>query len=138
MSKDNDHIDTVADIVSAYVSNNPVPSANLAELIATVSRSLKSLGTVEAKPVDQSPAIDPKRSVKQDAITCLECGKSFKSLKRHIGANHGLSPEEYRQKWQLPASYPMVSPAYASARSDLAKTIGLGRKPSRKRKSPTR
>ena len=124
------HLELTADIVAAYVSNNPVPANELPSLIASVSASLSGL---EQKPaVEQAPlvpAVNPKRSVHDDHIVCLEDGKKFKSLKRHIATHHGLSPDEYRAKWGLPADYPMVAPGYSAARSALAKTMGLGRKP---------
>lgn len=119
-----------AEIVSAYVSNNPVPAAELANLIGDIHRSLTSLraGGTEAPAEPPKPAVPVKRSVHDDYIVCLEDGKKFKSLKRHIGVHYGLTPDEYRQKWNLPADYPMVAPSYAAARSALAKTMGLGRK----------
>lgn len=120
-----------ADIVSAYVANNPVPLAELSGLISLVHGSLSNVGSAEVAQLvePQKPAVNPKRSVFDDHIVCLEDGKKFKSLKRHL-SSHGMSPEEYRKKWNLPADYPMVAPAYAQARSDLAKQMGLGRKPS--------
>jgi len=119
-----------ADIVSAYVANNPVPLSELSGLISLVHSSLSNVGTAEvAEQVEpQKPAVNPKRSVFNDYIICLEDGKKFKSLKRHL-TSHGMTPEEYRKKWNLPADYPMVAPAYAQSRSDLAKQMGLGRKP---------
>src|SRR5690606_11213645 len=119
-----------ADIVSAYVANNPVPLTELSGLISLVHSSLSNVGGAEvaeqAEP--QKPAVNPKRSVFNDHIVCLEDGKKFKSLKRHL-SSHGMTPEEYRKKWNLPADYPMVAPAYAQSRSELAKQMGLGRKP---------
>lgn len=118
-----------ADIVSAYVGNNAVKAPDLPGLIANVSRSLSALGqphTVEEPAL--SPAVNPKRSVFPDYIVCLEDGQKFKSLKRHLGVHYGMTPDEYRQKWGLPANYPMVAPNYAATRSQLAKKIGLGRK----------
>ena len=125
-------VELTADIVSAYVSNNPVPADNLAELIATVHASVSNIAAptvVESEKL--TPAVNPKRSVFPDYIICLEDGKRFKSLKRHLTL-HGLSPEEYRAKWGLPQGYPMVAPNYAAARSELAKKTGLGRKPGAK------
>lgn len=123
-------IGLTAEIVAAYVSNNPVPADNLSELISTVHRAVNQLSdrlTPEAeKP---APAVNPKRSVFPDFIICLEDGKRFKSLKRHLMTHHGLTPEEYRAKWGLPADYPFVAPNYAATRSELAKKMGLGRKP---------
>lgn len=119
-----------ADIVSAYVANNPVPLTELSGLISLVHSSLSNVGNAEVteQVEPQKPAVNPKRSVFNDYIICLEDGKKFKSLKRHL-TSHGMTPEEYRKKWNLPADYPMVAPAYAQSRSELAKQIGLGRKP---------
>jgi len=123
-------IELTADVVAAYVSNNPVPAGELPNLISDVHLALSKVGAApEQTPVDkQKPAVNPKRSVHDDYIICLEDGKKFKSLKRHL-TSHGMTPEEYRKKWNLPADYPMVAPAYAQSRSDLAKQMGLGRKP---------
>lgn len=128
---DRDQITSLAaDIVSAYVSNNPVPVSELPKLIADIHTSLLSLttGQDQAEPEQLTPAVPVKKSVQDDYIICLEDGKKFKSLKRHLGVHYGLTPDEYRQKWGLPATYPMVAPSYAAARSALAKTMGLGRK----------
>ncbi|MCO6389530.1 transcriptional regulator [Aliihoeflea aestuarii] len=123
-------IELTADVVAAYVSNNPVPVGELPNLIADVHMALGRVGaTPEAAPVDkQKPAVNPKKSVHDDFIICLEDGKKFKSLKRHLMTHYGLTPEQYREKWGLDASYPMVAPNYAAARSQLAKKMGLGRK----------
>jgi predicted transcriptional regulator len=132
-----DLIDLAAEIVSAYVSNNSVPASDLPTLIAEVHRALSSThsGTPEPEPEPEplKPAVNPKRSVFPDYIVCLEDGKKFKSLKRHLRTHYDLSPEEYREKWSLPADYPMVAPNYAAARSALAKKMGLGQQ--RRRKS---
>jgi predicted transcriptional regulator len=127
-------IELAADIVSAFVSNNAVPASELPGLIQTVHECLKRIvegakaePAVEAKP----PAVPIKRSVTENFVVCLECGKKFKSLKRHLHAEHGLSPDEYRSKWALNRDYPMVAPAYATARSALAKQMGLGQKRTR-------
>ena len=130
-----DLIDLAAEIVSAYVSNNSVPASDLPTLIAEVHRALSSThsGTSEPEPEPLKPAVNPKRSVFPDYIVCLEDGKKFKSLKRHLRTHYDLSPEEYREKWSLPADYPMVAPTYAAARSALAKKMGLGQQ--RRRKS---
>jgi predicted transcriptional regulator len=130
-----DLIDLAAEIVSAYVSNNTVPSADLPALIASVHRALSSTttGTVAApEPEPLKPAVNPKKSVFPDYIVCLEDGKKFKSLKRHLRTHYDLSPEEYREKWGLPTDYPMVAPNYAAARSALAKKMGLGQQRRRK------
>ena len=127
MNSDN-NIELAADIVSAYVSNNSVPAADLPALISEVYSALVRVGG--AAPVVPAeapkPAIAVKKSVTSDHIVCLEDGKKFKSLKRHLRTQYGLSPEEYREKWGLPADYPMVAPNYAKARSTLAKQMGLG------------
>ena len=123
-----DLIDLAADIVSAYVSNNTVPAADLPALIAEVHRALiaTSSGRAEPAPEPLKPAVNPKKSVFPDYIVCLEDGKKFKSLKRHLRTHYDLSPEEYREKWGLAPDYPMVAPNYAAARSALAKKMGLG------------
>lgn len=123
-------IELTADVVSAYVSNNPVPVGELPALIDHVHAALKAtIGTPVAKPEELKPAVPIRKSVTPDYIISLEDGKRFKSLKRHLATHYGLTPEEYRAKWSLPADYPMVAPNYAAARSALAKTMGLGRKP---------
>ncbi len=128
-----------ADIVSAYIANNPVPVANLAELIATVHKAVAGLSKAATPAVPaQTPAVNPKRSVFPDYIISLEDGRKFKSMKRHLGLL-GMSPDQYREKWALPQDYPIVAPSYAAARSALAKKIGLGRKPgSPNAKSPAK
>jgi predicted transcriptional regulator len=124
-------ISLTADVVSAYVSNNPVPAASLADLIGSVHSSLSGVGRIaEADQPQQEPAVNPKRSVFPDYIVSLEDGKKFKSLKRHLRVQYGLTPEEYREKWGLARDYPMVAPNYAARRSALAKSSGLGRKAS--------
>lgn len=125
-------IELTADIVAAYVSNNAVAPAALPDLIASVRRSLAGLNGQEAPEAPLAPAVNPKRSVFPDYIVCLEDGKKFKSLKRHLTTHYELSPAEYRAKWKLPADYPMVAPSYAAARSALAKEMGLGRKPGKR------
>lgn len=123
-------IELTADVVSAYVSNNPVPAGELPALISQVNAALKgtAAGTAPEKPELLKPAVPIKKSVTPDYIVSLEDGKKFKSLKRHLSTQYGLTPDEYRAKWGLPADYPMVAPNYAAARSALAKTMGLGRK----------
>ncbi len=120
----------VADIVGAYVSNNSVQVADLPNLIGQVHSALQQTasGKQEAQAAPQEPAVPVRRSVQPDAITCLEDGKKFKSLKRHLRTDHDMSPQEYRQKWGLKPDYPMVAPNYAASRSELAKKMGLGRK----------
>lgn len=122
------HIELAADIVSAYVSNNTVPSSELPALIHEVHSALMRV-TSGAAPISNEPlkpAVPPKKSIFPDYIVCLEDGKRFKSLKRHLRTKYNLSPEQYRDKWGLPADYPMVAPSYAKARSALAKQMGLG------------
>src|SRR5215467_8083555 len=117
-----------AQIVSAHVSNNDVTPDELPNLINTVHQALAHAEEVASKPAVPDPAVDVKKSVRADQITCLDCGKSFSMLKRHLRTDHQLAPAEYRQRWGLPPSYPMVAPNYAKVRSSLAKKIGLGRK----------
>lgn len=123
-------IELTADVVSAYVGNNTVAPGDLPNLIAEVHGALgvanAAAGALPAEK--QKPAVSPKKSVHHDYIICLEDGKQFKSLKRHIRTHYDLSPEQYREKWGLPHDYPMVAPAYAEARSRLAREMGLGRK----------
>lgn len=123
-------IELTADVVAAYVSNNPVPVGELPGLISDVHAALGRVGgAVEQPPVDkQKPAVNPKRSVHDEYLICLEDGKKFKSLKRHLMTHYGMTPDQYREKWGLEAAYPMVAPNYAAARSALAKKMGLGRK----------
>ncbi|RWL74859.1 MAG: MucR family transcriptional regulator [Mesorhizobium sp.] len=133
-------VELTADVVSAYVSNNPVPAAELAALIGQIHASLRALtsGAPVEAPEPQKPAVPVKKSVAPDYIVCLEDGKQFKSLKRHLMSQYGLTPDEYRAKWNLPADYPMVAPAYAATRSALAKKMGLGRKSQQSGAQPAR
>lgn len=119
-----------ADIVSAYVSNNTVVPGDLPRLIDDTFGSLAQAAARAKGPERQelTPAVSIKRSVTPDVILCLECGKKFKSLRRHISAEHNLRADDYREKWSLSHDYPMVAPNYAAARSKLAKQIGLGRR----------
>ncbi|MCC2687622.1 MAG: transcriptional regulator [Rhizobiaceae bacterium] len=123
-------IGLTADVVAAYVSNNPVPAGELPNLIADVHAALGRVGGSPEQPQADKPkpAVNPKRSVHDDYIVCLEDGKKFKSLKRHLMTHYGLTPDQYREKWGLDSLYPMVAPNYAAARSQLAKKMGLGRK----------
>lgn len=127
-------IELTADVVAAYVSNNPVPITELPGLIAGVYAALGRVGgTPEVSVAEkQKPAVNPKRSVQDDYIVCLEDGKKFKSLKRHLMTHYNMTPDQYREKWGLEPNYPMVAPAYAAARSQLAKKMGLGRKRKRR------
>ncbi len=118
-------------IVGAHVSHNAMPAADLPRLIATVHETLATLGP-EPKP---KPAVSIKQSVKAEYITCLEDGTEHKMLKRHLKTAHGMTPEEYRERWRLPRDYPLVSSNYAAVRSKLAKKIGLGQKPGTKMKA---
>ncbi|RJT23618.1 MucR family transcriptional regulator [Mesorhizobium waimense] len=124
-------IELTADVVSAYVSNNPVPVSELPALIGQVHAALKgaAAGSAPDKPEVLNPAVPVRKSVTPDYIICLDDGKKFKSLKRHLSTHYGLTPDEYRVKWGLPADYPMVAANYAATRSALAKSMGLGRKP---------
>jgi predicted transcriptional regulator len=127
---DNDLIDLSADIVCAYVSHNALSVTDLPRLIADVHSALRGLKSpVAAEPAEElKPAVPVRKSVAPDYIICLEDGKKFKSLKRHLRTHYNLSPEEYREKWGLPTDYPMVAPNYSATRSRLAKDNGLGRK----------
>lgn len=116
-----------AEIVSAYVRNNKVQTSELPDLIRNVHRSLLELGGAIAEPERQTPAVPVKKSIQHDYLICLEDGLKFKSLKRHLRSKYDLSPDEYREKWGLPADYPMVAPGYSAQRSKLAKKMGLGR-----------
>lgn len=119
-----------ASIVSAYVTRNNVPTAELPRVIASVHTALAGLeGTPAAVPAEPLvPAVPIRKSVTPDAIICLEDGRAFKTLKRHLSTRYGMTPDQYRAKWNLPPDYPMVAPSYAEARSAMAKSIGLGRK----------
>jgi predicted transcriptional regulator len=130
-----DFIGLTAEIVSAYVSNNTVASSDIPALINQVHGALLrvSSGQVGASSEPLKPAVPVKRSINPDFIVCLEDGKKFKSLKRHLRTQYGITPEQYREKWGLPADYPMVAPNYAAARSQLAKQMGLGQQRRRRR-----
>lgn len=136
-------LEMAADIVAAYVSNNNLPESELPELIAAVHRAVAQLTGAAAAPAPvaapaekPAPAVPVRKSIHDDHLVCLEDGKSFKSLKRHLRTDHNLSPEDYRARWGLPADYPMVAPNYAAARSELAKKMGLGRKPGQSLRGP--
>lgn len=129
-------VELTAEVVSAYVSKNVVPVGELSALIADVHEALSRIGFGDREVTiaeRQKPAVPVKKSVQDDQITCLDCGLKFKSLKRHLATSHALSSDEYREKWDLPTDYPMVAPAYAKARSRLAKSMGLGQKSRRSR-----
>ncbi|MDF1833724.1 MAG: MucR family transcriptional regulator [Alteraurantiacibacter sp. bin_em_oilr2.035] len=126
-------ITLTADIVTAQVANNNVEAGTLSDLIKDVYGALSTLGSQAAVEERPEPAVSVRASVKNDHVVCLEDGKKMKMLKRHLMTDHGMTPEEYRERWNLPADYPMVAPAYAEKRRELAKKIGLGRKPGQKR-----
>ena len=116
-----------SNIVSAYVSANAIPASNVPELIRVVHAALGQ-ATPAIEDPKREPAVPINRSVKRDYIVCLEDGKGFRSLKRHLRIYHDLSPEEYRERWDLPSDYPMAAPSYAQARSEAAKKMGFGRR----------
>ena len=121
------------DIVSAFVSNNSVPAAELQELLQNTFSTLSGLaGAGQAEQTNQKPAVPVKKSITDDYIICLEDGKKLKMLKRYLRTQYDMSPEDYRRKWNLPADYPMVAPSYAKRRSEFAKQIGLGTQGGRK------
>jgi predicted transcriptional regulator len=122
-------ITLTSDIVSAHVSHNSISVGDLPSLITNVYGALSSLGQALAVEKAPEPAVSIRASVKPDHIVCLEDGRKLKMLKRHLMTHYNLTPEQYRQRWNLPADYPMVAPNYAAKRRDLAKQIGLGRKP---------
>lgn len=127
-----DLIELAAEIVAAYVSNNSVPVSELPGLIASTYAAIAGLTsgtTVEQLEEKTVPAVSIRKSVTPDFLICLEDGKKFKSLKRHLSTHYGLTPDAYRQKWNLPSDYPMVAPNYSASRSALARSVGLGRKP---------
>jgi predicted transcriptional regulator len=126
------YLELAADIVSAFVSKNSVPPAELPNLIGSVHAALQNVGSPAAKQevVKPTPAVPVKKSITPDYLTSLEDGKQYKSLKRHLG-KLGLTPEAYREKWGLPRDYPMVAPNYAARRSELAKKVGLGQQRSK-------
>lgn len=128
-------ITLTADIVSAHVSNNNVAAEDLGGLIGNVYKALSSLGEEAPAPAAEplKPAVSVRSSVKPDKIVCLDCGMELKMLKRHLMTHHGMTPEDYRARWNLPADYPLVAPNYAETRRELAVKIGLGRKPGARR-----
>ncbi len=135
MSNNSDELIVLtADIVSAHVSNNSVAVSDVPNLIALVHGALVGLGNAEGSGQSEplTPAVSIRSSVKPDYIVCLEDGKKLKMLKRHLMNSFGMTPDDYRKKWGLPDSYPMVAPNYAASRADLARRIGLGRKPGTK------
>src|SRR6516164_2804421 len=131
----NSYIELTADIVSAYVSNNTVPAGDISALISQVHSALLRVSNGQGEAVSETvkPAVAVKKSITPEYLICLEDGKKFKSLKRHLKTHYDLSPEDYREKWGLPRDYPMVAPNYAAARSQLAKQMGLGQQRRRRR-----
>ena len=127
-----DLLELTAEIVSAHASNNKVAPAELTEVIKDVFGTLSELGESGVPAEAPTPAVPVKKSITPDHIVCLEDGKKLKMLKRHLNTAYGMTPEQYRARWGLPADYPMVAPNYAKRRSTLAKKIGLGRKASAK------
>ncbi|WP_421695818.1 MucR family transcriptional regulator [Aestuariivirga sp.] len=126
-------IELASQIVAAYVGRNTVEQAELPKLIKEVHRALEQAATpaVPSDPPEPKPAVSIKKSITPDYLICLEDGKKFKSLKRHLRTHFSLTPDQYREKWGLPPDYPMVAPNYANSRSKLAKNMGLGQKRSR-------
>ncbi|MCC7168416.1 MAG: MucR family transcriptional regulator [Rhodospirillales bacterium] len=133
-SSSNDLLALTAQIVAAHLGNNSVALGDVPNLIHEVYRSLSNLGNAPAAPERPEPAVAIKKSVTADYIICLEDGKKLKMLKRHLMTSYNMTPEEYRERWGLPADYPMVAPNYAAHRSQLAKKIGLGTKPRKRRR----
>src|SRR5690349_9813683 len=136
LQQPSNYLELAADIVSAFVSNNSVPATELPALLGSVHAALNAVASgssQQAVKEPKAPAVPIKKSVQPDYIVCLEDGKRFKSLKRHLRTVYNLTPDQYRAKWGLPASYPMVAPNYAAARSALAKQSGLG---NRRRTTP--
>ena len=128
---DNDRtIELTSEIVAAYVSNNSVGREDLGSLIAQVHTALRNAPSASStpEPEPQEPAVQIRKSIRADRIICLEDGKTFKSLRRHLGTDHNMTADEYRAKWGLKPDYPMVAPDYAKARSELVKAMGLGQK----------
>lgn len=135
-------LELTTDIVSSYVSNNSIQASELPSLISMVHGKLNELQsgspTAEERVEAPKPAVNPKKSISEDYIICLEDGRQFKSLKRHLSSQYNMTPEEYRAKWGLAPDYPMVAPAYRAQRSALARSMGLGRKPGEKPVTKTR
>ena len=125
---DTDILELTAQVVSAHIAHNHVVAEALPELIQSVYYALATAGTIKPALTPPVPAVSIRKSVFPDHILCLEDGMKLKTLKRHLQISHGMTPDEYRQKWRLPASYPMVAPNYASLRSSAAKQLGLGQR----------
>jgi predicted transcriptional regulator len=127
MAEREELLQLAANIVSAHASNNALPAGQLPGLIRQVFSALATAQQSAAAPTRPEPAVSVRASVHQDHLVCLDCGKHFSMLKRHLMTDHQLTPDQYRQRWQLPPTYPIVAPAYAKTRSAMAKRIGLGR-----------
>ena len=127
MAEREELLQLAADIVSAHASNNPLPADQLPRLIQQVFSTLASAQRNAAVPPRPEPSVSVRASVRPDHLVCLDCGRHFSMLKRHLMTDHQLTPDQYRQRWQLPPTYPIVAPAYAKTRSAMAKRIGLGR-----------
>lgn len=139
MSDTDDLMRPTVRIATAYLSKNAIPTDQLPSVIRDIHGALLNAGRPLSEPTEPMPAVAIRRSVRNDAVTCLECGRPMKMLKRHLRVDHGLSVPDYKAKWRLPADYPMVAPDYALIRSEAAKRIGLGRGPAKKprrRKAP--
>lgn len=127
-------ITLTSDIVAAHASNNRLSIEEVARLVGVVHQALASLGQeLEPEPEQKNPVVSVRASIKDEYLVCMECGRKQKTLKRHLRTAHGMTPDTYRQDYGLPGSYPMTAPAYSRQRADMAKTIGLGRKPGQKR-----
>jgi predicted transcriptional regulator len=124
MSTDNDYVAKAADIVAAYVANNSIAPQDIPALIERVHGTLVRARVSDNTP--RQPAVDPGHSVNATEVVCLECGRSMRFLRRHLNAAHGLTPDNYRSRWNLPASHALTAPSYSTRRSDIAKQIGLG------------
>lgn len=138
MTDEADYRGLTADIVAAYVTKNHVSLAELPNLITAIHNSLlgAGAGAVTEPAAPATPMVSPRKAVQPDAITCMTCGRKFKSLKRHLRTDHHQTPDEYRGQWGLPESFPMVAPEYSASRSTLAKMLGLGRKAEEAREVP--
>lgn len=123
-----DYAELTAEVVAAYVANNSVVQTDVPQIIRSVHAALAGLASPVQPEIESKPAVSVRSSVQADKITCLNCGKKFKTIKRHLMVHHELSPEDYRKHWGLKPDYPMVAPNYASVRSDMAKVSGLGKK----------
>lgn len=122
-----------ADIAGSYVANNKLDSESVGSLVTTIYRALADLGAEQTEVESPEPVVSVRASIKKDHLVCLACGKKMKMIKRHLNTEHGMTPNEYREAYGLPESYPLVAPDYAKTRSELAKKIGLGKNPNQKR-----